>query len=276
MNAMTDMSYRLAAAALTAWQRNARSVLQWAHPSWLACALGIDEAAAVALARAMAGQRGADTPVYPAADAGADAAIRLRACLDACSLALLRCVGLPLPDLQAAAGPGALCVDALPPEAGLRVLRIRALRFRRGEIRRIVDKRMRARVAEWSGLPLDRLIVEQPGKRQAMPDIEQMAARTPIPPVTAIDGATLALEGHALIRRDLGNAHSPCPLLRLALPVDADDAAGYRPASRHAALASGSPHRWVDRIPADLDRHGTDALFAELPHLLPEYAWLSG
>ncbi|VWB50678.1 type III secretion protein HrpB4 [Burkholderia arboris] len=258
MNAMTDLSYRMAAAALAAWQRNARSALQWAHPSWLAGALGIDAAAADGLARALAAPDGS-------ADAGSGAAIRLRMRVDACSLALLRCVGLPLPDIRAVVGPGALRVDALPPATGLRVLRIRALRFRRGEIRRIVDKRMRARVAEWSGLALDRLIAEQPGKRHAIPDIEQMAGRVPVPPVTAVDGDALALEGHALIRRDLGHAHSPCPLLRLALPADA-----------HALRAAGASPHWVDRIPADLDRHGTDALFAELPHLLPEYAWLSG
>ena len=265
MNAMTDLSYRTAAAALAAWQRNARSALQWAHPSWLAGALGIDAAAADGLARALAVPHGATAASDGETDAGSDAAIRLRMRVDACSLALLRCVGLPLPDIRAVAGPGALRVDALPPETGLRVLRIRALRFRRGEIRRIVDKRMRARVAEWSGLALDRLITEQPGKRHAIPDIEQMAARVLIPPVTGVDGDALALEGHALIRRDLGHAYSPCPLLRLALPADA-----------HALRATGSPPHWVDRIPADLDRHGTDALFAELPPLLPEYAWLSG
>jgi len=263
MNAMTDMSYRLAAAALAAWQRNARSALKWAHPSWLACALGIDGAAAVALASHVTVQRSADASTDP--NAGGSAAVRLRAHQDTCSLALLRCVGLPLPDIRAVGGPGALRVDALPPETGLRVLRIRALRFRRGEIRRIIDKRMRARVAEWSGLTLDRLITERPGKRQAIPNIEQMAARVSIPPVTAVEGDALALEGHALIRRDLGHAHSPCPLLRLALPADA-----------HSLRAAGSHPHWVDRIPADLDRHGTDALFAELPHLLPEYAWLSG
>ncbi|WP_175865834.1 type III secretion protein HrpB4 [Burkholderia cepacia] len=262
---MTDMSYRLAAAALAAWQRNARSALQWAHPSWLACALGIDEAAAVALASRVAVQRSADALTDPAPDTGGSAAVRLRAHQDTCSLALLRCVGLPLPNIRAVVGPGALRVDALSPEAGLRVLRIRALRFRRGEIRRIVDKRMRARVAEWSGLTLDRLITELPGKRQVIPDIKQMAARVPIPPVTAVDSDALALEGHALMRRDLGYAHSPCPLLRLALPADG-----------HSLRAAGSHPHWVDRIPADLDRYGTDALFAELHHLLPEYAWLSG
>nr|WKF60277.1 hypothetical protein HUO10_004798 [Paraburkholderia busanensis] len=271
MNALAGSPYRRAAAMLLAWQRNARGVLQWAHPSWLASALAIDETQAAGLTQAVAAAHADD-----------------------CSLALLRHLGLPMPSLEAFAEPGPLRLDALPAAAGLRVLRIRALRFRRAEIRRIVDKRTRATVVQWAGLPLDRLTGDAPNDRRAMPDIAQMAARVPIPPVAMLDDHALALEGYALIRRDLevdldlGGARSPCPLLRLALPrgVAADRPVdGYasvpssmqtRDNAAHASHQSHAARHWVDQIPADVDQHGTAALFAELPNLLPEYPWLSG
>lgn len=266
MNAMADSPYRRAAAVLAAWQCNARGVLQWAHPSWLASALAIDEAAARALTRAVVEQ----------GDAGAT---RPRVGFDACSLSLLRSVGPGLPELDAFADPGAMRLDAAPPEIGLRVLRIRALRFRRGEIRRIVDKRTRASVVQFAGIPLERLTGESPNERLAVPDIGQMSARVPIPPVAMLDGDALALEGHALIKRDLRSAGSPCPLLRLALPRDA---AGMRDSNSTSSSDSGDPRdprarrHWVEQIPADVDQHGSAALFAQLPNLLPEWAWLFG
>ncbi|WP_321926253.1 type III secretion protein HrpB4 [Burkholderia sp. BCC1998] len=279
MHGVTDSPFRRAAAVLAAWQRNATSVLQWAHPSWLASALAIGEADALALTRATVERSGAGAPAdtMPATGEGAvDSARGSRAHLDVCSLALLRSVGLAWPELDALARPGAMRLDVLPPELGLCVLRIRALRFRRGEIRRIVDKRTRTNVVQWAGVPVDVLTREMPNERAAVPDIGQMSARVPIPPIAALDGDTLALEGLALLQRDLRSAVSPCPLLRLALPRAA---AGGRDGTSMAARGAGESRmngHWVEQVPAEVDQHGTDAVFAQLPNLFPEWAWLFG
>lgn len=235
MNVLSDSPFARTTAALAAWQDSARRALQWAHPSWLAGVLDIDEAAARVLIQAV-------DPAHRAS-----------------SLSLLQGVGIALPELESLAAPGPARLDALPPELGLRVLRIRALRFRRSEIRRIVDKTTRASVVRWAGVPLDRLTGETPSERLSAPDIGQLARRFPIPPVAMLDDDALAFEGHSLIRRDL-RAGSPCSLLRLALPRDA--------ASARA--------RWVNQVPADIDPHGTDALIAQLPTLMPEWTWLFG
>jgi type III secretion system HrpB4-like protein len=211
------MHARRVADALNAWQSNAREALLWAHVSWTASALSLDENDAHTLIASLDSTH-----------------------VEACSLAFVRSVETPSLD-----GP---FFDALPIETGLRVLRLRALRFRRDEIRRIVDKRTRMNVLQWAGLSS---LAPLTTDALNAPDI----ARLSIPPVSMLDAEALALEGLALISRDTS---SPCALLRLALP-------------RHAAHAS-----WIDRIPRDLDRNGTNTLIAQLPELLPEWSWLFG
>jgi type III secretion system HrpB4-like protein len=211
---------RRIAAALNAWQDNARTALSWVHASWPAgvLALGEDDARALTSAIGSVEHR------------------------EACSLAFLKSAQIASPSLD---GP---FFDALPIETGLRVLRLRALQFRRGEIRRIVDKRTRMSVLHWAGVSsLEHLTRDV----LAAPDI----ARLSIPPVAMLDADALAFEGLALIERDTS---SPCALLRCALP-------------RAAAHAS-----WVGRVPRELDQHGTQALIAQLPELLPEWSWLFG
>ncbi|QGZ65818.1 type III secretion protein HrpB4 [Paraburkholderia acidisoli] len=235
---------RRLAQALRAWERNARDALAWMHPAWLAHGLGLAEAEAVALARAIPRER-----------AGA------------CGLALIDNAGYALPDLDALGrAQHAACFDALPASAGLNVLRLRALRFRRAELRRIVDKRARASVQEWTGVALERLARETPQERASAPDIARLA----MAPLATLDADALAFEGLALIERDgrgaggtgdvAGDTRAPaCPLLRLALP-------------RTPAIAP----RWVAQVPREIDANGTRALIAQLPELLPEWAWLFG
>ncbi|WP_144114218.1 type III secretion protein HrpB4 [Paraburkholderia sp. BCC1886] len=248
MSTLADSPYQRTAAALSAWQRNVRGLMQWAHPSWLAAALSIDEQAAALLVRELGRLDETDARA------------------NACSQALLRSIGASLPTLDALAQPGAARLDAMLPASGLQVLRLRALRFRRGEIRRIVDKRTRAQVAQWAGMPMERLGGDLANERTAAPDIAQMAARVPIPPVAMLAGEALALEGYALLKRDLRSTRSPCPLLRMALPRHG--------ASKHTGSTARS--HWVTAIPADVDQGGTARLFTQLPHLLPEWAWLFG
>jgi type III secretion system HrpB4-like protein len=216
---MYDSSAPRFADALRAWQNNARGAFAWAHPSWIAHALAIDENDAAKL-----------TGVAPS---------------EAVSLALLDSVSVPTPDLDD------ITFDALPVDIGLRVLRLRALRFRRSEIRRIVDKRTRTSIMQWAGVPLDRLTHESADERMEAPDIAGLS----ITPVTMLNATALALEGHALIARDTGCG---CALLRLALP-------------------RGSPNkRWIDTLPHKVDAQGTRTLVARLPEFLPEWSWLFG
>lgn len=234
---------RRLAQALRAWEQNARDALAWMHPAWLAHGLALAEADAVTLAHAIPRERAA-----------------------ACGLALVENAGCALPDLDAlgrAQHPASL--DALPASLGLNVLRLRALRFRRAELRRIVDKRARASVQQWTGVPLERLARETPQERASAPDIARLA----IAPLATLDADALAFEGLALIERDefadRGKDHgnvpnaAACPLLRLALP-------------RTPAMAP----RWVAQVPRETDASGTRALVAQLPELLPEWAWLFG
>jgi type III secretion system HrpB4-like protein len=219
------------ARALSAWERNACAAFSWAHPSWIAGALAIGEAEALMLSRALGGDRN-----------------------ESLSHAFLQSARLPPPDLEALAHVHVARLDALPIEIGLRVLRLRALRFRRSEVRRIVDKRTRTAVLQWAGIPLDRLTNETDEERLNAPDVTRLS----LTPVALLDADTLALEGHALIARDLNAVRSPCPLLRLALPC----------------ASTGT--RWIDALPRDLDAQGTQALIARLPEYLPEWSWLFG
>lgn len=223
---------RRVAQVLRAWEQNARDALAWMHPAWLAHWLQLAEADAIAVTQAVPRERAA-----------------------ACGLALIDSAGCALPDLEAlsrAQHPS--CIDALPASVGLRVLRLRALRFRRAELRRIVDKQARASVLQWTGVALERLARETPQERASAPDI----ARLGIVPLATLDADALAFEGLALIERD-SEAKASCPMLRLALP-------------RTPVRAP----RWIEQVPRDTDAQGTRALVAQLPELLPECAWLFG
>ncbi|MBW0446269.1 type III secretion protein [bacterium M00.F.Ca.ET.228.01.1.1] len=315
------------AAALAAWQRNASEAARWAHPSWWAPALDVPPATASA-----------------AFDALRDALASTRAAaLAACSRALLRAADVALPGFDSLRAPNPAVLDALPVEVGLRVLRMRALLLRRAEVRRLIDKQSRRRLAHWVGVPLERLAFAPgqgaahaalgnewtqaaPGNELARlladmpadlstkvsakaprhvpanaPDAARLVARGDLPPLDEIDDERLAYEGYALIARDMQEAawsqklaaaerqgarngrsddpheahhhkHAsepshphhhpspaarPCPLLRLALPRDL-------------------PPPWPSASARELDVGGTALLFAQLPELLPEWAWLFG
>lgn len=247
--AAQTLPFRRAATVLNAWQRNVDTTIDWADPSWTAALLKLDAEQLERVREALQ---------------AASVAARM-----ACSRALVRAAGVVPPDFtdltlgatQTGAQPNAALLDALPAECGLQVLRMRALLFRRAEVRRLIDKRTRQQLSEWVGVSVDRLT--QDAHAGEPPDTARLIARAGMPPLAALDAARLAIEGCALLLRDLAPSvlptrRAPFTLLRLALP---------------RALP---PVTWLAQTPADLDAPGSARLFARLPDLLPEYPWLSG
>lgn len=237
MNAPASFPFARAAAALAAYERNARDVVRWAHRSWLAAALGRDDVLLDALDAALP-------------DAG-------RAHVEACSRALLNMAGVAAPPLTAFIAAGVAMFDALPIELGLRALRMRALIFRGADVRRLIDKTSRIRIAQWAGVSLDRLVRDIAGP----PDVARLTRLGKMCPLDEVDADTLAQEGYALVVRDQRDAHgllAPCPLLRLALPREMD----LPP--------------WFDSSTRTLDTQGTRTLVAHLPEWIPEWGWLFG
>ncbi|MEX3640226.1 type III secretion protein HrpB4 [Paraburkholderia sp. BR14320] len=246
------------AAALGAWQRNASEAAHWAHPSWWAPALDLPAAV-------ISASFGALREVLAGAQADS---------LAACSWALLQAVGAARPKFDGLRAPDPAVLDALPVGDGLRVLRMRALLWRRAEVRRLIDKQSRLRLAQWVGVPLERLsAAPRQGAAHAPAahvlanetDVARLVARGQVPALEQIDEEGLACEGYALIARNMHEAGQsampareprPCSLLRLALPRDMPPWPG-----------AGVP---------DFDGSGTALFFAHLPELVPEWAWLFG
>jgi type III secretion system HrpB4-like protein len=277
MNAPVDLPFMRAAAALDAYRRNLAETARWADPSWSAALLGADAAqlagwqavlvwasapALESCSRALAQAAGVRMPsldvltqpalrtALPPASAGSGLAGGAGS-----SAALANAAG------QSAAQPNAALLDVLPAQTGLQVLRMRALSFRRAEARRLIDKRSRSQLSEWAGVGIDRLT--QDAHLADAPDTARLVARAAMPPLAALDAAGLALEGCALLLRDLTTADPagprlPFPLLRLALP----------------RVLPTPP--WLAAVPPQLDALGTARLFARLSELLPEWAWLFG
>ncbi|ASL45441.1 hypothetical protein bAD24_I18375 [Burkholderia sp. AD24] len=285
MNAPTDLPFQRVAAALDAYRRNLATVAHWADPSWSAALLGADAAQLEAWRGAL--ERAGTAAVETCSQALADAAG-----VKPPSFSALTCSALK-PSASGVAQPNAVLLDVLPARRALQVLCMRALSFRRAEARRLIDKRTRSLLAEWTGVGVDRLT--QDAHLADAPDIARLATRAAMPPLTALDANALAVEGCALLLRDLGSVGAvhgmqdaqgmhagnagnagnaanmgktgqvaaeanrlPFPLLRLALP--------------RALPAPG----WLAAVPTTLDAPGSARLFARLSDLLPEFAWLFG
>lgn len=226
-----------AAAALVAYERNARGLAGWIHASWLAHALHAQPHALGRLRQAL------------------DAAGRAN--MESCSRALVRAVGVMPPEFNALRRPGPALLDCLPAEMGLQVLRMRAVWLRRAEARRLIEKRSRMQISEWIGISLDRMLNAAAQGGGNAPDINRLISRAQVPSLDRLDADQLADEGYALVMRDLHAVAPPFALLRLALPK--------------SMPAVG----WVDDAAAT-DTNGTAELFAQLGRLLPEWAWLFG
>jgi type III secretion system HrpB4-like protein len=237
MNAPAAFSFTRAASALAAYERNAQAVTGWVHPSWLQVAMRCGDHVLDELCGAWPNAR--------------------RVHADACSRALLSLLGVEVPPLSTFVAAGVPMLDVLPVELGRRVLRMRALLFRAADVRRLIDKAGRTRLAEWIGVPLDQLASSVTGT----PDVARLVRSRTMLSLDVVDAETLEQEGYALIVRDECDACgvlTPCPLLRLALSRDMDLPA------------------WFDASTRSADAHGTRTLIARLPEWLPEWAWLFG
>jgi type III secretion system HrpB4-like protein len=234
------------AAAFAAWERNACEAARWVHGSWWAPALDLPPATV---------DGAFDSLAAALTQAGATR-------LAICSRALLRAMDVAPPrfDLwrgvnESARPNGVAMLDTLPVEDGLRVLRMRALLLRRADVRRLIDKQSRQRLAQWIGVPLETLTA-MPAHGAAhtaaanAPDIARLVARGHLPPLDQADGQRLACEGYLL----LAGEGEPCPLLRLALPRDL-------------------PAPWPGMESANFDAGGAAFFAARLPELFPECAW---
>ncbi len=237
MGAPAMFPFARMAAAFAAYERNVRDAARWAHPSWLAAALGV-----------------ATETLEPLRGALASAG---RAQIDALSRSLTSMAGVQPPPLDALRAPNLAVLDALPPEWGLRVLRMRALMLRRADVRRLIDKRSRQQLSEWIGIPIDRLM-EGARDTTSVPEIARSTVRSPASALDTLDAQALACEGSALLMRDAPAHAAPFSLLCLALPRD---------------MRSPS---WVHESAREVDAFGTARLFARLPELIPEWAWLFG
>jgi len=237
MGAPAMFPFERMAAAFAAYERNVRDAARWAHPSWLAAALGVGIEALEPLRAALA-------------SAG-------RAQIDALSRSLTCVAGVQPPSLDALRAPNLAVLDALPPEWGLRVLRMRALMLRRADVRRLIDKRSRQQLSEWIGIPVDRLM-EGARDTTSVPEIARSTVRSPAPALDTLDAQALACEGGALLMRDAPAGAVPFSLLCLALPRQ---------------MRSPS---WVHESAREFDAFGTARLLARMPELIPEWAWLFG
>lgn len=238
METATAFPFARAAAALAAYERNAREAARWAHASWFGSALRIETRALDLLRQAIE-------------SAG-------RKEVDLCSRALLRAAGVTQPGFGVLRASGPALLDCLPARLGLQVLRMRAVRLRRAEARRLIEKRSRMQLSEWLGIPLDQVMNQGGSTSGNAPDIARLIERGQMPALDRLDAQALTFEGYALVIRDLRSVAPPFPLLRLALPKTLPDTG------------------WMREGAAQVDPNGTAELFAMLPKLLPEWAWLFG
>ncbi|KVM33600.1 hypothetical protein WJ54_06665 [Burkholderia ubonensis] len=223
---------------MAGYQRNARTAALWADSSWISAAIG-------------AGTDG-DVPGFPALRA-AVAALDERH-IATVSRALLNAFNIEPPKLDVISGPQWSSLDAMPVEIGVRVLRMRALLFRRMEVRRVVDRPSRMTLSEWAGMSIDSLVREHSGA----PDIALLERTLHVPPLRSLDANALSCEGLALLMRDLRVDQPPFTLLRLRFP-------------RNITLPE-----WPRRIDRALDAQGSGRLLAELPEWLAEWEWVFG
>ncbi|KWK69125.1 type III secretion protein HrpB4 [Burkholderia ubonensis] len=224
--------------ALVVYQRNARTAAIWADASWLDACIG------------------------SAADGGDAALSRLRATLStrgegpiaSVSLALLRSLEVAPVALSRLVGPQWSSLDAVPVDVAVKVLRMRALIFRRMEVRRLIDRKSRVALSEWSGMHIDTLV----SPHADAPDIALLTRTIRIPPLRALDAHALSCEGLALLLRDLNVERPPFTLARLLF-------------SRDLRLPE-----WPRNIDRALEAQGSVRLMERLPEWLPEWGWVFG
>ncbi|VWD53082.1 type III secretion protein HrpB4 [Burkholderia lata] len=230
-----DASIERYLSALAVYQRNVRTAAVWADSSWMSTAIG-------------------DVDVLGLSSLRAAASMLDERRIAAVSHALLDALDFEPPKLSALVGPQWSSLDAMPVEVGARVLRMRALIFRRMEVRRLIDRKSRVALSEWAGMPIESLVREHSGA----PDIALLARTLHVPPLHSLDAHALSCEGLALLLRDLCVDRPPFALLRLLF-------------SRDIELPE-----WPRRVDRALDAQGSARVMAELPEWVREWGWVFG
>ncbi|SMF99967.1 type III secretion protein HrpB4 [Burkholderia singularis] len=234
-----------AAALRETYEANLSHAALWAHPSWYMAILGVDESIV---------EQWRHTLAHTSKDA-----------LHVCSRALAEAAHVIHPDPDAyqrpaletsANSPARLnlaLLSMLPTAVGLQVLCMRALLFRRIELRRTIDKRVWARLSEWAGVHIETLIADAPPMDTLETD------RGLHLPIDALDAQALANEGFVLFMRDgCHDGLSYRHLLQLAL--------------KHGGHDGGAPAF----MPGKTDANGSAWLYSQLPNWLGTWSWLFG
>jgi type III secretion system HrpB4-like protein len=224
---------RRLAILLRRYERNLRSLIDWIDPSWLAglappgvAQLAVDTAEREQLSLAVAERLGVSAP-------------------------LLSSFGAKTNDL----------LGVLEVREALDVWRIRALLFRRAELRSWIDRPSRERVSQWVGHDATFFV----RALQAMPDapkVERFTRNGNAPELAGLTASQLAWEGWNLFACDeRTNERGPSWLLRLAL-------------ARELQPTSWITHRALFEESA----YGPDneRVFLQLKHWFGQRTWSSG
>ncbi|HEY4353265.1 MAG TPA: type III secretion protein HrpB4 [Paraburkholderia sp.] len=212
------------AGMLMQYQRNRHMLFDWMHPGW----------------------RGGALAALPNADSPGTRVLLARA-----ADAWLRAAGCAPPPLAVFRGSAAT-LAALPVNDALSALRLRALHFRRAELRYWVDRESRDRVSVWLGRNASvalRWLIETSNP----PAVDRLMRDYGMAPLDDLDDMSLAWEGYCLFT--CSGQGAPLDLLRFAW----DDAA----AAPHWLLAHG---------PASHEEDGAEVI-GRLPEFFQEQVW---
>jgi len=234
MSASVDFTFESEALLLSAYDANVRSSMHWVHTSWLCGALDLDMSSADSLRRALLQKD--------------------ERSVARCSIALIRMLTDKVPRWVHSLETSVAWLDVVPIEIGVQMLRLRSIIFRRSELRRVIDKPSRVRLAQWGGVPLDGALDSCNGA----PDIARMVAENLVLPQEQMDAVAIAEEGYRLLVCDAPELAAFCPLLRLALPQE------------------GSAAWRADAFSCGQDKGGMEVLRSYFPVWFPEWAWLFG
>lgn len=224
---------RRLAILLRRYERSLRSLIDWIDPSWLARLVPPD-----------------------VAQLAVDTAERERL-----SLAVADRLGVSTPPLSSFSAKANDLLGVLDVREVLDVWRIRALLFRRAELRSWIDRPSRERVNQWVGADATFFVRALQVMPEA-PKVERFTRNGNAPELAALTAAQLAWEGWNLFACDeRTNERGPSSLLRLALPRELEPT----PWITHRALFEERAYG------ADNER-----VFLQLKHWFGQRTWSSG
>jgi type III secretion system HrpB4-like protein len=172
-----------------------------------------------------------------------------------CAHAMCNVLSMPVPSFSVLCAPDLRAgpqLGHLPVAGGISMLRVRALFFRREELRRMVGRAQRTRISDLIG-DLASSVLPWAAATPGAPDIERLGRTCGIPSLNSLSPAALSWEGFCLFVRDgLLNQDGPAALLRFALPRELDQ-----------------PH-WLTRCERGIDANGSSLTLDLLPELFPE------